>query len=180
MKKKYLNSSVKKYLDDLSAGIPAPGGGSASALVSAVGVSCLLMVVNFTIGKKGYEAHTDELKEILAKLSVLNAQLSADIDEDIVAYLELSGAYKLPKDDKSRNEKIHQALKNALSVPVRILEISNQAKPFAARLSEIGNKNLLSDVDCGISFLQAAIESAKANIDVNLKAIEKAGCRGGK
>ncbi|MBN1383633.1 MAG: cyclodeaminase/cyclohydrolase family protein [Elusimicrobia bacterium] len=175
----YLNSSIKKYLDDLSAKLPAPGGGSASALTSSTGTALLLMVANFTVDKKGYEQFQDEIKKILTQLSSLVSHLSSLVDEDVAAYTILSGAYKLPRNTESeikqRDEKIQEALKNAMSVPCRILEASVEALPIAERLSDIGNKNLLSDVICGVSLLRSGIESAKVNIDVNLKYIKDAG-----
>ena len=178
MEKKYLNCSIKEYLDDLSAKLPAPGGGSAAALVSATGISCLLMTANFTVEKKGYEQYQEEIKKILTQLSTLNSQLSTLIDEDVSAYTILSEAYKLPKntDDeiKTRNEKIQSALKNSLSVPCKIFEISVGVLTSAERLTEIGNKNLLSDVACGVSMLRAGIESAKFNININLKFMDDA------
>ncbi len=171
----YIDSSIKKYLDDLSAKLPTPGGGSAAALVSATGVSCLLMVVNFSIGKRGYEQEQDELKKIAAKLSTLNSQLSTLIDEDVDAYAKLSKAYQLPKDTteekEMRSKKIQESLKMAMEVPWKILLNSLKASAFCDRLREIGNKNLISDVDCGESFLRAAIDGARINIEINLKSI---------
>ncbi|MEW6556745.1 MAG: cyclodeaminase/cyclohydrolase family protein [Elusimicrobiota bacterium] len=169
MQEKYINNSIKKYLDDLSAKLPAPGGGSAAALVSATGVSCLLMVANFSIGKKGYEQYQDELKKIVVELSTFKCQLSTLIDEDVKAYTNLSEAYKTKTTDK-----IQDALRNALAVPCKIFEISVEAIPLAERLSEIGNRNLISDVACGVSILRAGIESSKFNIDINLKFITDA------
>lgn len=170
MEKKYLDASIKKYLDDLSAKLSAPGGGSAAALVSAAGVSCLLMVANFTVDKKGYEQYKEELKNLLKQLTTSHLLLTALIDEDVNVYTTLSSAYKT-KDGK----KIQNALKNAISVPCKIFEISVEAIPLAGQLSKIGNKNLISDVACGVSFLRAGIESAKFNIDINLKFVDDAG-----
>ncbi len=175
---KYIDATIKKYLDDLSAKLPAPGGGSAAALVSSVGVSLLSMVANFTVDKKGYEKFQDEIKDILTQLSTLNSQLSTLIDEDVEAYGKLSEAYKLPKNTeqeiKQKDEKIQSCLKDSLAVPCKIFTLSVDALPLAFRLSEIGNKNLLSDVSCGASILKAGIESAKFNIDINLKFITDA------
>ncbi len=170
----YIDSSIKKYLDDLSAKLPAPGGGSAAALVSATGISCLLMVANFTVDKKDCEQYQDEIKKIRTLLATCYSLLTTFIDEDVSAYTKLSESYKLSKEDKSRNEKIQEALKNSLSIPCKIFEISVEMLPVAARLSEIGNKNLLSDVACGVLFLRAGIESAKVNIDINLKFMDDA------
>lgn len=175
MTEKYLNESLKKYLDDLSAKLPAPGGGSASAAVGAVGVACLLMVVNFTIDKKGYEQYQDELKQILSVLRSLFSALSSLIDEDVEAYSKLSEAYKLPKntveEKELRSQKIQEALKSAMEIPWSILLNSREALSYCRRIREVGNKNLLSDVDCGEAFLKSAIFGAKINVEINLKSI---------
>ncbi|HAX62309.1 MAG TPA: hypothetical protein DCX95_07145 [Elusimicrobia bacterium] len=161
---KYTNYSVGKYLRDLSAKLPVPGGGSAAALVSALGVSCLLKAANFTAGKKGYEKEQSEVKKISKKLIACRLTLTALIDEDAKAYTGFSAAHKT----KNKKE-MAAALRKTIVVPCKIIEISSVAVFPALRLSKICNKNLLSDVACGLSMLRAGIESAKFNIDVNLK-----------
>ncbi len=95
----YIEQSLKKYLDDLGAKLPAPGGGSASALVGAVGISLLEMVGNFTIGKEKYKEFEKELKEILDRLKKIRTRLQELIDEDVKVYRKVSEAYKIPKED---------------------------------------------------------------------------------
>ena len=63
----YKNQSLTKYLNDLAARLPAPGGGSAAALNAALAVSLVSMVVNFTLGKPKYFAFELSLKKTLAK-----------------------------------------------------------------------------------------------------------------
>ena len=60
----YVNKSLKKYLDDLTAKLPAPGGGSAAALVAALGAALIGMVINFTLGKPKYARYQMELTKI--------------------------------------------------------------------------------------------------------------------
>ena len=163
---KYIDQILGKYLDDLSAKLPAPGGGSASALVGAVGVSCLLMVANFTVDKKGYEPYRDEIKSIIEMLEKCRKELTELIDLDVETYTSVRDAYK-SKDDRM----IQNSLKSALSVPEKILLVCFDALSPAKRLAEIGNKNLISDITCGVLFLQSAILSAKENIEINLKSI---------
>ena len=59
----YIEDSLKKYIDDLSAKLPAPGGGSAAALTGALGVSLILMVLNYTVGKEKYKKFEEELSQ---------------------------------------------------------------------------------------------------------------------
>lgn len=167
--------SVERYVNDLAAKIHAPGGGSASALVGAIGVACLEMVANFTVDKKGYEQHQEEIKIILNRLENLRKALLGLMDEDVEVYTHLNQAYKLPKntpeEQRSRSEEIQKALRFALSIPENILKISNLALEIAERLLHIGNKNLISDVFCGAEFLRAAVLGAKANVEINLNGI---------
>lgn len=166
---------IEKYVNDLAAKIHAPGGGSASALVGAIGVACLEMVANFTIDKKGYEEHQEEIKIILTRLKNLRKILLGLVDDDVEVYTRVNQAYKLskntPEEQKNRNEEIQRALRFALSVPENILKVSKLALEIAERLLRIGNKNLISDVFCGAEFLRAAVLGAKANVEINLNSI---------
>ena len=78
----YKNQNLTKYLDDLSARLPAPGGGSAAALNAAMGASLISMVVNFTLGKPKYAAFEEELKDILAKSEKLRKDFLDLVDLD--------------------------------------------------------------------------------------------------
>jgi len=163
---KYIDQPLGKYIEDLSAKLPAPGGGSASALAGVVGVSCLLMVANFTVDKKGYESCQDEIKSIIEMLEKYRRELTGLIDLDVETYMRVRDAYK-SKDDNL----IQNSLKSALLIPERMFLICSDALSLARRLAEIGNKNLVSDITCGVLFLQSAILSAKENIEINLKSI---------
>ncbi len=172
----YLNTTIKKYLDDLASNLPAPGGGSAAALVSSSGVSCLLMVANFTVGKKGYESVQQEIKNIIADLSKNKTELEKYIDKDVKAYNEVASAFKLPKttpiEIETRDKKIQEATKNAAYVSFELMKISHQCLFFAEKLLEIGNKNLVTDIACGVLFLSTGIFAAKYNVLINLKSVK--------
>jgi len=172
----YLNTTIKKYLDDLASNLPSPGGGSAAALVSSSGVSCLLMVANFTVGKKGYESVQQEIKNIIADLSKNKTELEKYIDKDVKAYNEVASAFKLPKttpiEIETREKKIQEATKNAAYVSFEMMKFSHQCLIFAERLLEIGNKNLVTDIACGVLFLYSGILAEKYNVLINLKSIK--------
>lgn len=176
---KYLDESVRKYLDDLSARLPAPGGGSASALAAATGVGLLAMAANFTLGKKGYESCQEKIKIILEKLGAARLKLQELIDLDVEAYGRISKVYGLPKNTVKeriyRDEQVQAALKEAMLVPLDIFNICGEMIEAADSLADIANKNLISDVGCGALFLGAAMKSAKLNVDINLKSIKDAG-----
>jgi len=169
----YIQNPIEKYLNDLSSNKPAPGGGSASALVGCIGVSCLLMVANFTKNKIGYEKHQNRIKKIIKKLEKTRKELSDLVNKDVTAYEKVANAYKLPKNTekeiKFRKKEIKKTLISALKIPKEILSKCLEIANIAEELSEIGNKNLITDVGCGIYFLKSCAEGAKLNIDINLK-----------
>jgi len=149
----YYNKSLKEYLDDLSAKLPAPGGGSASALVGGVGVSLLSMVINFTLGKPSYQRYEKELKKILKDLEDLRDKFLKWVDEDVKAY-------------KSKD------IWQALEVPLKIAQACFSALKLCSSLLKKTNPNLISDIACGSIFLEAGFFGAYFNVEANLKFIK--------
>ncbi|HLD82980.1 MAG TPA: cyclodeaminase/cyclohydrolase family protein, partial [Candidatus Omnitrophota bacterium] len=104
----YKDGSLEKYLGDLAARMPAPGGGSAAALTAAMAASLISMVVNFTLGKPKYAQYEDELKVILGKSEKLREEFLNLVDLDVAAY-------------KSRN------MRDALDVPFMVARLCFEA-----------------------------------------------------
>ena len=172
----YCEGKFKEYLDDLAAKKPAPGGGSAAAAVGALGVSLLSMVANFTIGKKRYENVEPQIREILSSSENLRARLQKLVDEDIVAYQEVSAAYKMPKETEqqqnARAETIQAALKTAMAAPLAVCRNLFEAMKLCEPLLEKGNVNLVSDVGVAAEFIAAGFTSALLNVEINLSGIK--------
>lgn len=171
----YIEESINKYISDLSAKLPAPGGGSASAMVSVTGIALLCMVANYTVDKKGYEDCQEQIKEILKELKRQEKRLMELIDLDVEEYKKVSEVYKLPRntdiEKQNREIKIQECLKSAFVIPFEIMNICSEGFLLAEKLSKIGNKNLISDVACGVAFLKAGLEGGKFNVDINLASI---------
>ena len=150
----YKNKKLTKFLDDLSAKLPAPGGGSAAALNAAMGASLISMVINFTLGKPKYAAFDSELREILAKSEKLRNDFLRLVDLDVVAY-------------QSRN------MKKALDVPLMLARLCYEAAKLCPGLIKKGNVNLISDVGVAAVLLESAFVSACLNVEINLKALNQ-------
>ena len=172
----YKNERLEKYLDDLAAKLPAPGGGSVVALVGALGVGLLSMVSNFTLGKEKYKRSEEEIKKILRRSEDLRKKLTELVDEDIRVYDRVSSAYKLPritdKEREVRSKAIEKACKQALTVPMEVARYCVEGLDLARRLVEIGNVRLVSDVGVAAGLLEAALKGAELNVKINLKVIE--------
>jgi methenyltetrahydrofolate cyclohydrolase len=146
----YKNKSLAKYLNDLAARLPAPGGGSASALNAAMGASLISMVVNFTLGKPKYAVFQKELKKILAKSEKLRNQFLDLVDLDVLAY-------------QSKD------IKQALAIPLNLAGLCCQAAKLCPLLIKKSNLNLISDLAVAAVFLESAFVGASFNVEINLK-----------
>lgn len=145
----YKDSSLKKYLDDLAAKLPAPGGGSAAALNAALGVSLISMVINFTLGKPKYARYEKELKSLLGHSEALRKKFLELVDLDVTAY-------------KSGN------IQEALDVPFMLCRLCFEAMKLCPPLITRGNANLISDVAVAAVMLESAFSSAYFNVMINL------------
>lgn len=149
---KYKTQSLTKYLNDLAAKLPAPGGGSAAALNAAMAASLISMVVNFTLGKSQYVVFEKELKGILVKSEKLRIQFLDLVDLDVLAY-------------QSKN------IRKALAVPLKLTRLCCQAAKLCPSLIKKGNLNLISDVAVAAVLLESAFVSAFWNVEINLKSL---------
>jgi len=149
----YKNESIKKYLDDLSAKLPAPGGGSAAALNAALGVSLISMVINFTIGKPKYAKYETDLKKELVKSEKLKQEFLRLVDLDVAAY-------------NSKNTR------QALNVPFMTARLCFEGIKICPELIKKGNVNLISDTAIAAVFLESAFTSAYFNVEINLSILK--------
>ncbi len=160
--------AIEEYLDRLAAKLPAPGGGSASALVGAAGAALAAMVANFTVGNEKYADVEEDVRRILDQVEEHRTALMDLIQADMDAYSQVSAAYKLPKDDPSRKEAIQRALRTAAAPPNKIVEHCIAVLRLLPELLEKGNPNLVSDVGVAAGFAHAALKCAWLNVEINL------------
>jgi len=149
----YKNDTLEKYLNDLAAKLPAPGGGSASAMTAAMGAALISMVVNFTLGKPKYAQYEAELKEVLTESEKLREEFLKLVDLDVEAY-------------RSKN------IRDSLNVPFMIARLCFEAVKLCPQLVKKTNVNLASDVAVAVIFLESAFAGACFNVEINLKMIK--------
>jgi len=150
----YKNKTLKTYLDDLAARIPAPGGGSAAALCASLAASLVSMVVNFTLGKPKYAKYEDSLREILDKSESLRKEFLRLTDLDVTAY-------------RSKD------MRNALNVPFMTARLCLEGIKLCPMLIKKGNINLISDCAVAAILFESAFASAYFNVKINLKYINE-------
>ena len=161
-----------RFLDALASGEPTPGGGGAAAMMGAMGAALISMVCHLTIGKKGYEAVEDDMRELLAQAEALRASLQEMVGDDASAFERLMSAYRLPK--ASEEEKAYRAaaiqngLKGATQAPLECARAAAEVIRLAARAADRGNTNVISDVGVGALAGWAALRSAALNVNINV------------
>jgi len=175
MSAKIKDTAVEPFLDALASQGATPGGGSAAAIIGAMGAALVSMVCNLTIGKKKYADVEGEMKEVLGKAEVLRHKLTGMIEDDVKAFDTVMAAYGMAKetdaDKAARDSAIQAALKQATEIPMRCCHAAREVIDLAAIASEKGNLNVISDAGVAVLAAYAALRSAALNVFTNARMI---------
>jgi methenyltetrahydrofolate cyclohydrolase len=170
--------SLRDLLTAFSSGDPTPGGGSASALASAVGASLLTMVAGLPKTRTGSDEDRAALAAAASALADIRQSLTAAIDADTEAYDRVVAAYKRPKasaeEQSARTAAIQQALRGATDVPLGVMRQSAAALDLAAAVAAHGHRAAASDVGVAVALLRAGLRGARLNVEINLGSMSDA------
>jgi formiminotetrahydrofolate cyclodeaminase len=176
-----IDLSARDLLDAFSSANPTPGGGSASALASAVGASLLMMVAGLPKTRHGSDEDRAALTAASAALAEIRGGLSDAIDADTDAYDRVVAAYQMPKasaeEQAARKAAIQQALRTATDVPLGVMTLSARAVEQALTVARHGRQSAHSDVGVALALLVAGTAGARLNVEVNLETISDAAYR---
>jgi glutamate formiminotransferase/formiminotetrahydrofolate cyclodeaminase len=168
---KLINMNLKAFMDETASDSPAPGGGSVSAYVGALGVALGTMVANLSSHKRGWDDRWKEFSDWAEKGKAIQNSLLQMVDEDTRAFNRLMDAFSLPK--KSEEEKrlresaIQDATKNAILVPLQVMETAFPGFELISEMVEKGNPNSISDAGVGALALRSCIRGAFLNVKIN-------------
>lgn len=170
------DKSIQTFLDELASKASTPGGGSAAAIIGAMGAALISMVANFTVGKKGYEDVDAEARNILGKSEELRNQLTGMIKADVDVFNRVMASYGMPKDTDeqktARSAEIQAALKEATDVPLACARAAAEVIKLSEPIAGKGNKNVISDAGVAVLAGQAALRSAALNVYINIGGIK--------
>ncbi len=173
-----MTETLQAYLDDLAAGTPAPGGGSAAAASGAMGAALASMVCNLTIGRKKYAEADAELRSVLKRLDALRAELARLVNDDPLAYTGVMNAYQLqkgtPEEQAKRHIAIQAATKQATLMPLATARACAEVIKLCRDVVEAGNPNAAGDAAAGAACAQAGLKIAALDVQINLDALEDA------
>jgi len=176
---KLIDYSVLDFVKELDSAKPAPGGGSASAVASALGMALSRMVGHLTIPKKKFKALDDYTQEsfidIHEQLKDNQRKALKLVDEDTLAFNQIMQAFKMPKESdeekKERKKAIEKATYKATEVPMEIALISFETLKSLKVTIKHANKNAISDIGVSALLLHSALEGAILNVKINLPGI---------
>lgn len=170
-KERLITMSLKDFMEETASESPAPGGGSVSAYIGALGAALGTMVANLSSHKRGWDDRWKEFSDWAEKGKEIQKKLLALVDEDTRAFNKIIEAYGFPKtsDDekKARNEAIQSATMNAIMVPFRVMETAFKGFEVIHKMIEIGNPNSVTDAAVGALALRTCIKGAFLNVRIN-------------
>ncbi len=176
-----IEKSGLTILNEIDSSSPTPGGGSISALVGALGICLSRMYGHLSVNKKKFLSLDESIQnKFISSFNELEAYkniLVQCIDEDCNAYDTFMRAYRLPKnsDDeiRVRQSELDKATLVAIQSPYNIMVQSLKAIELCNEMIEHGNVFAISDLACGVIFLDSAIQGAALNVQINLASLNE-------
>lgn len=166
-----IDMDLKAFADETASESPAPGGGSISAYVGALGVSLGTMVANLSSHKRGWDHRWEEFSDWAEKGMTYQKQLLQLVDEDTNAFNKIMDAFGLPKGSEEekaeRKAAIQEATKYATEVPFKVLETCFKSMEVMKAMAEIGNPNSVTDAGVGALCARTAVRGALLNVKIN-------------
>jgi glutamate formiminotransferase/formiminotetrahydrofolate cyclodeaminase len=168
--------NLRTFMEETASESPAPGGGSVSAYIGALGVSLGTMVANLSSHKRGWDERWKEFSDWAEKGKAIQNVLLALVDEDTVAFKRILEAFSLPKTTSEeidlRNKLIQEATKNAIMVPFKVMETAFSGFGLIREMVEKGNPNSISDAGVGALAIRSCIRGAFLNVKINASGLE--------
>jgi glutamate formiminotransferase/formiminotetrahydrofolate cyclodeaminase len=168
--------TLRSFIEEVAARSSAPGGGSVSAVLAAMGIGLGAMVAKLTYGVRKFEELDGKMRQIIPPLHELTQALIPMIDADTDAFKEYMEGLRMPKDNAkqkaARLAKMQQGLKTATRVPLATMQLGDQAWEAMCEVARYGNSASKSDVQVGARALETGIWGAYQNVLINVVEIK--------
>jgi len=174
--KKLTDMDLRNFANETASESPAPGGGSISAYVAALGVSLGTMVANLSSHKRGWDDRWEEFSDWAEKGQALKDELLLLVDEDTRAFNLIMDAFGMPKSSDNekllRTKAIQEASKYAMEIPFRVMQKSLESMEIMKAMALTGNPNSASDAGVGALCARTAVKGAFMNVKINAAGID--------
>lgn len=170
-----MNDGYREVLSSIASSEPTPGGGSVAALCLAHAHSLAAMVARLTVSSdKWSDGHAIASTVIEQSDEAIRNSLAL-ADRDANAFDSVMAAYRIPKDEASRQSRaqaIREATIGAARVPLETLLSSSELINQLLVLSRACNKNALTDLASSAELAHTAAKMAEINVRVNTDYLE--------
>ncbi len=168
--------TLRGFMDMTASESPAPGGGSVSAYMGAMGASLGTMVANLSSHKRGWDDRWKEFSDWADRGKAIQNSLLQLVDEDTASFNKIMEAFSLPKktDEEKliRSTAVEEATKNATLVPFKVMETALSGFELIMEMVEKGNPNSITDAAVGAIALMSCIRGAYLNVMINAGALK--------
>lgn len=174
--KKLIDMNLSDFADETASESPAPGGGSISAYMGALGAALSSMVANLSSHKRGWDDRWEEFSNWAEKGKKFQTELIKSVDEDTNAFNVIMNAFGLPKktdeEKANRAKAIQEATKYATEVPFKTLKLCYESMEVAKAMAMEGNPNSVSDAGVGAIAARGGVIGAFLNVKINASGLE--------
>jgi glutamate formiminotransferase/formiminotetrahydrofolate cyclodeaminase len=164
---KLIQQTLSDFADETASESPAPGGGSVSAYVGALGASLGAMVANLTAQKTNWEL----FGEYAEKASAIKKELMALVDADTRAFEGILHTRSLPKttatEKEVREKTMKSAIIHAIEIPFQVMKLALKSMDILKLMAAEGNPNSKSDAGVGALCARMAVMGAFLNVCIN-------------
>ena len=170
-KNRLVDFSCEGFANETASESPAPGGGSVSAYMGALGISLATMVANLSSHKAGWDERWEEFSDWAEKGQAFKDELLFLVDEDTHAFNKIMDAFSLPKgtdvEKQARKQAIQEATRYAIEIPLRVMSRAYESMEVIKAMAENGNPNSVSDAGVGALAARSAVKGAALNVKIN-------------
>ena len=175
-KKSLIDLTCTGFANETASESPAPGGGSISAYMGALGASLATMVANLSSHKPGWDERWEEFSAWAEKGQQLKDELLFLVDEDTNAFNKIMDAFGLPKgtevEKNIRKNAIQEATRYATEVPFRTMKRAFDTFELIRAMASVGNPNSVTDAGVGALCARSAVMGAFLNVKINAAGLD--------
>ena len=175
-KKQLVDMTLEEFVHTTASESPAPGGGSISAAMGAMGAALATMVANLSSHKRGWDDRWEEFSNWADKGKTHHDELLRLIDDDTDAFNKIMEAFGLPKGtERERTERdkvIQEATRRAIEVPFQAMKKAYESMEVIKAMAELGNPNSVTDAGVGALAARSAVMGAFLNVKINVGSLD--------
>jgi glutamate formiminotransferase/formiminotetrahydrofolate cyclodeaminase len=169
--KRLIDMTCKAFAEETASESPAPGGGSISAYMGALGAALGAMVANLSSHKPGWDDRWEEFSNWAERGQALQNELLHLVDEDTAAFNKIMDVFAMPKttdeEKAARSKALQDATLYATEVPLRTMRAAEKVFEIVKAMAEFGNPNSVSDAGVGALAARSAVLGARLNVRIN-------------